>query len=165
MIPFKGLDLGNHHYDFEIKNSFFESYKLLNIHKGQLSLSVDLEKESGLMVLLFHFDGSVMLQCDRCLENYTQALSGEFRLIVKFADKFEEISDELITIPYDENRLDLSQYIYEYIILMLPIKRVHPDDEDGNSTCNQEMLDRIDNYVASTGDSRWDALKKLKTNK
>jgi uncharacterized protein len=165
MIPFKGLDLGDHHYDFVVGDSFFESYTLLNIRKGALKLTVDLEKESGLMVFDFHFSGVVMLQCDRCLEEYSQDLAGDYRLVVKFAEKFEEISDELITIPHDENRFDLSQYIYEYVNLMLPIKRVHPDDENGNSTCNREMLDRIDNYKASSGDPRWDALKKLKTNK
>ncbi len=165
MIPFKGLDLGDHHFDFEIEDSFFESYELLNIHEGRLNLSVDLEKEPGLMVFLFHFSGYAMMECDRCLENYSQDLSGDFRLIVKFADKFEEVSDELITIPHDENRLDLSQYIYEYINLMLPIKRVHPDDENGNSTCKREMLDRIDNYIAPANDLRWEALKKLKINK
>ena len=162
IIPFKGLGLGDHHYDFVIGDSFFESYTLLNIHKGTLNLQVDMEKESGLMVFDFHFDGRVMLECDRCLEEYEQPLTGEYRLVVKYADRFEEITDELITIPHDENRIDLSQFIYEYINLMLPIKRVHPDDENGNHTCNSEMLERIDHHAASLGDPRWDALKKLK---
>ena len=164
IIPFKGLGLGEHHYDFEIRKAFFESYELLNIRDGQLKLSVTLEKESNLMVFLFHFNGRVILQCDRCLEDYSQTLEGDFRLIVKFAEKFEEVSDEMITIPFDENRMDLKQYIYEYINMVLPIKRVHPDDENGNSTCQPEMLDRLDKHTEHTVDPRWDALKKLKTN-
>ncbi len=164
IIPFKGLEPGEHHYDFKIEKAFFESYDLLNIRDGQLKLSVILEKESNLMVFLFHFDGQVMLQCDRCLEDYSQPLAGDFRLIVKFAAKDEEISDEMITIPFEENRIDLKQYIYEYINLMLPIKRVHPDDENGNSTCKPEMLARLDKHTEHTIDPRWEALKKLKTN-
>ena len=161
IISFKNLSLEEHHYDFEIGDAFFESYEFLDVHEGRVRLSVDLEKEASLMVLLFHFDGRVILSCDRCLENYSQNLTGNFRLIVKFAEKFEEVSDELITLPHEESQVDLRQYIYEYINLMIPIKRVHPDDENGNSTCQAEMLDRLEKLSEHIDDPRWDALKKI----
>lgn len=114
------------------------------------------------MSFLFHFNGSVKLMCDRCLEDYDQPVEGNFRLIVKYGEEFQEISDEIIEIPFTEHRIDLSQYIYEYIQLMLPMKHVHPDDELGNSTCKSEMLEKLNELSKPATDPRWDALLKLK---
>ena len=37
-----------------------------------------------------------------------------------------------------EDEVDLTQYIYESVVLALPYQRVHPDGE-----CNPEMLERF----------------------
>jgi len=162
IIPFKGLNVGNHHYDFVIGDSFFESFEPLNIQEGTVNLSLELEKESSLLSFVFHFNGKVKLMCDRCLEDYDQPLEGDFRLIVKYGEEFQEISDEILEIPFTEHRIDLSQYIYEYIQLMLPLKHVHPDDASGNSTCNPEMLQKLKELSKPATDPRWDALLKIK---
>ncbi len=162
IIPIKGLGIGNHHYDFVINDSFFENFEPLNIREGQVDLSLDLEKESSLLSLHFYFKGIVKLTCDRCLEEYDQPVDGDFRLIVKYGEEFQEISDEIIEIPFTEHRIDLSQYIYEYIQLMLPLKHVHPDDASGNSTCKPDMLEKLKELSKPATDPRWDALMKLK---
>ena len=155
IIPVKGLALGDHQYTYIIDDKFFSSYDYFETNKGLVNLTIDMVKESNLIDIKFHFDGNIELLCDRCLDN-------DFRLIVKYGNEFEEISDEIITIPNNEANIDLSQYIYEYINLMLPIKKVHPDDEFGNSTCNQEMTDQLYNYIEKKNDPRWDALKNIK---
>lgn len=162
IIPFKGLSIGNHHYDFVISDSFFESFEPLNIQKGKIDLSLDFEKESGLLSLLFHFNGTVSLTCDRCLEEYDQPVADDFRLIVKFGEDYQEITDEIVEISITEHRFDLSQYIYEYVQLMLPLKHVHPDDALGNSTCKPEMLEKLKELSKPATDPRWEALSKLK---
>jgi len=165
IIPFKGLDIGKHHYDFVVEDSFLKSFEFLNVNSGKVDLSLELEKESTLMVFMFSFQGSVFLPCDRCLEEYEQPLQGDFRLIVKLGETFQEVSDEMVEIPETEARFDLSQYIYEYIQLMLPLKKVHPDDADGNMTCKQEMIEKLETHSKNETDPRWDALKKLKNKK
>ena len=162
IIPIKGLGIGDHHYDFVIGDSFFESFESLDILDGKVDLSLDLEKESNLLSFLFDFSGNVQLTCDRCLDEYNQPVEGDFRLIVKYGEEFQEISDELIEIPFTEHRFDLSQYIYEYIQMMLPLKHVHPDDESGNSTCKPEMLQKLNELSKPETDPRWDALLKMK---
>lgn len=162
IIPFKGLSEGDHQYDFVISDSFFESFEPLNIREGKIDLSLDLEKETSLLSFLFHFSGSVKLTCDRCLEEYDQPVEDDFRLIVKFGEAFREISDEMVEIPYTEHRFDLSQYIYEFVQLMLPLKHVHPDDALGNSTCKPEMLKKLDELSKPATDPRWEALLKMK---
>ncbi len=162
LIPVKGLEPGEHHYDFVVEDAFFEQYAFLDIHQGKVLLSLDIEKESRLMLLLFHFDGALQLICDRCLDEYAQPILGDFRLVVKYGEKREEVSDELVTIPYEDSYLDIGQYVYEFILLMIPMKRIHPDDEDGNMTCNIEMLKKLETFVETETDPRWDALKRIK---
>ncbi len=162
IIPVKGLALGDHHYTYKIGDSFFSNYENFDTDKGLLTLTIDLVRESNLIDFKFHFKGYIQLKCDRCLDKFNLNIEDNFRLIVNYGNKYEEISDEIITIPNNESNIDLSQYIYEYINLMLPFKKVHPDDEFGNSTCNQEMIERLYNYTEQKKDSRWDALKNIK---
>ncbi len=161
-IPVKGLALGGHRYDFVVGEAFFEQYFDTDIRQGRVQLSLEIEKESRVMSLRFHFKGYLFLSCDRCLERYEQPLQGDFRLILKYGEKEEEISEELMTIPFETSRFNIAPYISEYIRLMLPIKRVHPDDVYGNPTCDPEMLKRLEMYEEPRTDARWDALKDLK---
>lgn len=157
-IPFKGLGVGKHSFKFEIKEEFFESYDLPDIKKGSVSISLDLIKESTLLDLHFQLNGELELKCDRCLGNYIQPVVGEFRLVVKFGEAYNEESDEVIVIPQTENKIDLSQYIYEYVNLLLPIKKTHLNMED----CDPKMLEKINAHAEQEIDPRWEALKKLK---
>ncbi len=156
------MGLGEHHYDFVVDDAFFEQFPDEELHHGKVNLALDIEKESRLMAMRFHFDGSLQFACDRCLEMYEQPLQGDFRLIVKYGEKEEEISEELITIPFETSRFDISPFINEFIQLLLPIKRVHPDDESGHPTCDVEMLLKLEKYGEPQMDSRWNALKDLK---
>ncbi len=162
ILPIKGLPLGNHSYSYKIDNTFFEKFDHFGNDSGSLDLKVNLIKESNLMDFRFHFKGILDLQCDRCLDNYNLDVDKEFRLIVKYGEKYEEISDEVITIPAEESNLDLSQFVYEFINLMIPLRKVHPDDEDGNPTCNEEMMERLNKMSEKKTDPRWDALKDIK---
>lgn len=163
IIPIKGLALGEHRYTFKIDNAFFSKYEYFNTNKGLLNLTVDMVKESNLMDFKFHFVGYIELVCDRCLDKFNLNIEKKsFRLIVNYGNKFEEISDEIVTIPSNDASIDLGKYIYEFISLMLPIKKVHVDDENGNSACNKEMLDKISSYTEYRSDPRWDALKNIK---
>ncbi len=161
VITFKGLELGSHFFEFEIGDKFFEEKGVQDFHKGKLTANVELLKESTMLILNFDIKGFVELECDRCLEKYDHALNKKERLIVKFGEHKAELSDELVVIPHEDYQIDISQFLYEFIVLSLPIKHVHPDDEFGNSTCNRDMLDRLENLNIKT-DVRWDALKNIK---
>ena len=162
IIPVAGLGLGDHRYTYKIDDAFFSNFEYFDTDKGMLDLEIDLVKESNLINFKFHFKGWVELVCDRCLDKFNMNIEDDFRLIVNYGEAYEEISDEIVTIPNTENNIDLSQYIYEYINLMLPIKKVHPDDKDGNSPCNKDMTDRLYKYSKQKSDPRWDALKNIK---
>jgi len=167
LIPTGGLKEGYRSFDFEIGNSFFGLFEGSEIKEGKLTAVVETVRNSSLIEMLIKISGTVRIGCDRCLEMFDEALSCENRLVVKFGDDAGEADPEIITLPYGEHELDMKQFFYEYIHLALPIQRIHPDDEDGNSRCNPEMLSKLREHLVneeSRVDPRWDELKKLMNN-
>ena len=85
----------------------------------------------------------------------------------------EELSDDVITISRDEFQINVAQYLYEMVILGLPIKRVHPSDKNGNSQCDPEMIAKLGEYLVDSDiseeepivDERWNELRKIINNK
>lgn len=163
LIPFSGLKEGFHEYDFKITDEFFESFEYAEVEKGNLDVHVVLERQPRMLIFDFTIHGTVTIPCDRCLEDYMQELHGEERLIVKLGSEYDEESDEIIVIPDSEHRIDISHLVYEYLVLLLPYKRIHGEDKEGKSLCNPEILKLIDDHtVEDSTDPRWEALKKLK---
>jgi uncharacterized protein len=163
-IGLSGLKEGRHTFDFEIGNTFFESYDDSEIKEGSLFAKIELEKRSSHIDLLIRISGKVKVSCDRCLEMFFYPVCCENRLLVKLGKKIEDSDPDIISLPTDEHELDLQQHFYEYIYLALPIKRVHPDDINGNSTCDPVMLRKLKELIVeeeNENDPRWDELKRL----
>jgi uncharacterized protein len=163
-IGISGLKEGRHKFDFEIDDKFFESFEESEIKEGSLRADIEIEKRSSHMDILIKISGEVKICCDRCLEMFFYPLGCENRLLVKFGKKIGEEDPDIISLTADEHELDLQQLLYEYIHLALPIKRVHPDDADGNSTCDPEMLKKLNELKVeeeNENDPRWDELRKL----
>jgi len=166
-IGISGLKEGLHAFDFEIGNKFFERFEESEVKEGKLLANIELEKRSSHIDLLIRISGSVKVCCDRCLEMFFHPVDCENRLLVKLGKKIEDIDPDIISVQADEHELDLQQLLYEYIHLALPIKRIHPDDIDGNSSCDPEMLKKLDELIVeqeNENDPRWDELKKLMNN-
>jgi len=168
-IVYQGLSEGLHEFDFEIDDLFFDSLEYSDIKKGDLKAKVYLNKKSTFLELDFQIDGYVELICDRCLDEYKQPVNFEGKLYVKFSEKEDELADDVICLLPTDHELDISHYIYESINLSIPLKRVHPDDDEGNVTCNPEMLEKLENYKTGEPadddiDPRWEDLRNLKAN-
>jgi uncharacterized protein len=162
-IPFRGLKTGNHRFDLEAGSEFFEMTNSPQISGGKVAVRVDLEKQERMLIFQFLFSGRVLVPCDRCSDPVEVPVEGEERLIVKFGDSYEEQSEEVQIIPETATRFDLGPFIYEYIHLLMPVKRVHPDDENGNSTCDPLVLKKLNELSQGpAADPRWEALKALR---
>lgn len=166
IIHFEGLSIGNHEFDFGVDHRFFEQIEYSEIKKGNINIKLDFERQENMLILQFDLEGEVEVTCDRCNDEFNYPVLGKQKLLVQFGDRFIEETGELIIIPKSDTEINLAPYIYEFISLMLPIQRIHPDDEAGNSTCNPEMLKKLDELSGNKKefDPRWDALKKLKKN-
>jgi len=165
-IPLSGLKEGQHLYDFEIGNDFFEEFEESEIKEGNLSASIVLDKRSSHFDLIFKINGKVKVSCDRCLGMFFQPVECENKLLVKFGKEWDDSDPDLITIPADENELDVKQYLYEFIQLALPIQKVHPGGSK-ETECDPEMIKKLREHIVSEekeSDPRWDELKKLINN-
>jgi uncharacterized metal-binding protein YceD (DUF177 family) len=163
-IGISGLKEGRHKFELEIDDKFFENFEESEIKEGSLIADIELEKRSSHMDLSIRISGKVKVCCDRCLEMFFYPVGCENRLLVKFGRKIGEEDPDIISLAADEHELDLQQHLYEYIHLALPIKRVHPDDADGKSTCDPAMLKKLNDLLVEEedeNDPRWDELRKL----
>ena len=163
IIPVTGLKPGSHQFDFEIDDSFFEHFEYSEIRNGQIHLHLVIEKEDNLLVFHFEFKGQVRIPCDRCYEPFDLPIGGNERLILKFGSDFHEESEEIQVVPIGENHFDISPFIYEYIHLALPVRRVHPENELGENLCDAGIIRQLEDLSASTEpDPRWEVLLKFK---
>jgi uncharacterized metal-binding protein YceD (DUF177 family) len=165
-IAFKGLGPGFHEFDYQIDKKFFEYFDGGIADDGDVAVKVRLEKESSLMILWFVIDGTVKVQCDRCLELYDQPIKSKNKVIVKYGEENFDEGDDVVWVSPLDYQINVAKLIYDFIILSIPIRQVHPDDDNGNSTCNAEMLERLKNLSVpdqneQKTDNRWDDLKKL----
>jgi uncharacterized protein len=166
-IAFRGLSQGKHIFEYDIDERFFSEFGKDVVDEGNVSVRITLDKQSALMVLAFDLRGTVKVQCDRCLEMYDQPIESSEKVFVKFGEKEFEEGDDVIWVGANDNQLNVAQLIYEFICLAVPIKRVHPDDKNGRSTCDPEMIEKLDKYIVEEKKETspvWDDLKKLLNN-
>ncbi len=148
-IEFVGLKDARHEWDFDLKASFFELLEDTLVQGGDFKCKVILDKSATLLTFSFEINGECLHPCDDCLDEIVVPIHAVGKLYVKFGEEYEELSDEIIVIKRDEHQINIAQYIYEFIVLSLPLRVVHPEDEEGNSTCNQEMINKLSNYLVS----------------
>lgn len=156
--------MGHHGYDYEIGHEFFECFEESELHQGKINVHLDLEKQERMLVLHLGFDGEVEVICDRCAYEYLQPIHGKQTVYVKFgtSEKEEEGLDDVVFLPENAWEVDVSQIIYDYINILLPLHRIHPNDTEGNPGCNPEMLRLLDALKPpAENDPRWNALKGL----
>jgi len=166
-IPLAGLKEARYTYDFKIGDDFFEAFEGSEIQRGELDAVVVLQKSSTHIEFDIVINGRAEVICDRCLDSFYLPLSSVNRLVVKPEREWAEVDPDMITMPLDEHEIDLSHFFYEYIHLALPLKRIHPDDSEGRTTCNPEMIRKLEDHLLSgeeDSDPRWDELKKLTRN-
>ena len=172
LIPFVGLKLGKHQFEFKINKKFFDEFSFDEFESCDIIADAVLEKKTTMLEINFKHKGTVNVPCDLTGEPFDLPIKGKIKLVVQFGDEFNNDNDELLILPHGEHQIDLSQYIYEMIVLSIPQKRVHPGVKDG--TLQTEALQKLNELqVKETKevkkeediDPRWDKLKQLLTDK
>lgn len=143
-LPIQGLKNGVHEYDFKIDSSFFAEFEASPIADGDLDVHMVLDRHSDMLIFEFDISGTVRTECDRCLAEIDLPVESSDQLIVKFSEDTDETDDELVFIHPETGEFNVAEYIYEYIVLAMPIIKVIEDCEEGpDAPCDFEMLDRI----------------------
>ncbi len=161
VIPVYGLKPGIHNYEFDLDQSFFESFDSELLENPNIRAKLLLEKTSNMIILNFAAEGKGEVLCDRCGDTMVLNVSCTDQVIVKYGDEKPMDVDDIIVLLPNEHELDVSGRIHEMIVLNMPLKMTHDSIED----CDQEALRRLSGQEGNEDDDidpRWEALKKLK---
>ena len=164
-IDLKGLVSEETSLAFDLDDTYFAALDGAEVKRGSLHVLVSIRKATGFFELNFHTEGTVVVPCDRCLDDMEQPVETDNRLIVKLGSEYSE-EDDIIVVPEDEGILDTSWIIYEFVALVIPIRHVH-----ALGKCNPAMTKALeelsadrssDEESAQAVDPRWEKLKNLK---
>lgn len=165
-IPVSGLKLDTAYaFDYRVTGTFFKNFEHSIIDDCNLFISIELEKKTSFYRAVLGVKGFIKVPCDRCTENFDLQLDLEYPIIIKKESERKTDSDDnidLMFIPTDAVYIDAATWIYEYSNLSIPMRKVHPFDENGEPNCPSYISEYIQEEQEEQTDSRWDALKDIK---
>ena len=172
-------------FEYKIGDGFFADIDGLIKH-GKIHTKVECLNAGVVFKFLIHSIGTVVVPCDRCLADLELRIETADTLSVKLGDEYADEGD-CVVVPEAEGYIDLAQFIYEFIVLAMPIACCHEPGKCDDTMMHElsrhqsarsgsedgEMMDlnhsEDPNDELSGGedsvepvDSRWAALKQLK---
>jgi uncharacterized metal-binding protein YceD (DUF177 family) len=169
-IAWQGLKPGEHTFQYEIGDRFMREHSEAELDFRDLNaqVAVKFDKQTNFFMLHFDVDGSVTVPCDRCGDEFKLRLWDEFDLLIKLAGEdageMDEESD-VVFIPRSETVIDISNWIYEFVMLSVPLQRIHPENTNGDTGCNPEALNLLQQLAEPEEEPKheiWKGLEALK---
>lgn len=138
-------------FNFELNDEYFAKINSPEVQKGQLTANVSVKKKIGLYELSFEINGVIQIPCDRCLDDMDQQIYHKDMLQVKFGAGWSE-ENEIVVIPEAEGAINIAWFLYEFIVLNIPIKHVHATGE-----CNKGMVTKLKRHITRQKDDSDDS--------
>ena len=165
-VDLKGLKTASLNFEFDLDNAFFGDIDGEEFQKGSVKALVTLKKNRDVFEFKFVLTGKVVVSCDRCLDDLEIDVDTENILRVKLGEEYADEGD-IVIVPEQDGDLNIAWYLYEFIVLALPMKRVHAPGK-----CNHEMTGRLKKHSAERSnddadgeeqsyDPRWEGLKNI----
>jgi len=168
-IAWQGLKPGPHTYVYDIDDRFMQEREVSDeFSDWDAKISVVFDKHENFFMLHFDVDGHVKVPCDRCGDDFKLRLWDEFDLVIKLmGEEAENLEEEVdvVFIPRSETVIDLSNWLYEFLMLSIPLQHIHADKEDGSSGCNAaalELLEQLSDPGEPIQNPMWKGLEALK---
>ncbi len=164
-LDLHGMPEGLTSLSVDIDDDFFKAVGGDDVNRGSVHVDMDIVRTADdFFTLEFHGAGKVTVMCDRCLDDMEQPIEFEQRLNARFGDEYSE-DDDLVTVAENEGMLDVAWFIYEFIVLAVPVRHVHAPGK-----CNPAMIRTLEEHTAARSgeereasvDPRWEVLKQLK---
>lgn len=163
------LKEGEHQYHYEIDDSFFQLFEGSLVNHGKVQVSLTLIKRSTFISLEFTGRGQYQLTCDRSLQQFDHPVAYNNKVILKYGDENKEIDEDIYMILPETQKLNVAQWMYEFVMLTVPMKKIHPDFADELKdvelgkivyTSEEENEEESEKEI----DPRWSKLKNLGNN-
>jgi uncharacterized metal-binding protein YceD (DUF177 family) len=170
-IAFVGLKPGIHEFSYEVDDKFFAESESREFSNCSAVIKLQLDKKSSFMLLKFEIEGKADVVCDRCGNMLTKSLWDEFNVLVKLVENPDEMNaqeedPDVFYISKTESHLHLTDWIYEFVSLSVPLQKVCTEEEFGGPTCNKEVLEKLNklgvNEEAHNANAIWKDLDKFK---
>lgn len=165
-VDLKGMKAASLELAFSLDNAFFADIDGEEFQKGTVEAVVTVAKGRDVFDFSFELKGKVVVPCDRCLDDLEIEVETENTLCVKLGEDYAD-EGEIVVIPEHEGSINIAWYLYEFIVLALPMKRVHAPGK-----CNHEMTGKLKKHSADADDAdngndeqqvdpRWAGLKDI----
>lgn len=165
-IDIFGLSNNPHSFDFSFDDSFFAEFEDSLVSKGKGTCHVDLMKSDSMITLDLAIEGVIELECDRSLELFDFPISTKNEVIFKYGDEQKELSEDVFVITKDQQEINIGEFLYEFIMLEVPMKKLHPKFQSDDDNESDELIYSDESDDKEEGiDPRWEALKSLKEDK
>lgn len=111
--------------------------------------------------------GRYATACNRCLEPADVGIDPTFTLVIHRATRSaapdaEWDDEDYVQVPYGTGELSLDQFIYEHVIVNMPIQVYCREDCKGLCPRCGTNLNRESCSCDEATDARWDALRRLR---
>jgi len=166
-----GLKPGIHEFTFEVDDKFFADVETRDFSNCTALVKLRLDKKSGFMLLKFEVGGKADVECDRCGNTLTMELWDEFNMLVKMVDNPDEMNQQeedpdVFYISHTESHLHLTDWIYEFVSLSVPLQKACKEEDLGGPQCNKEVLDKLNEMKVredgKNANTIWKDLEKFK---
>ena len=172
-IAFVGLKQGEHEFNYELTEAFFKERGAEYADNIHANVKLLLEKNTGFLIMKFAVGGNAEVNCDRCGNLLKADLWDEFSMVVKTTEDPGEMNEQeedadVFYIAKTESHLDISDWLYEFVMLSIPAQHVCGENETGESLCNADVLQKLEQMRAKTEENNahsiWTGLDKFKEN-
>jgi uncharacterized metal-binding protein YceD (DUF177 family) len=150
-IVLKDINDEVRNHEFELNDEYFAKIDSPEVKKGKVLAKVSVKKKIGIYELSFVLDGTIQIPCDRCLDDMEQAIHHVDVLQVKFGASWSE-ENEIVVVPEAEGAINIAWFLYEFIVLNIPIKHVHAPGE-----CNKGMVTKLKRHITRQKDDTDDS--------
>jgi uncharacterized metal-binding protein YceD (DUF177 family) len=169
IIEFPKVRMGSNEYSFNLNDDFLSKIEGSAIQRANVIATLALTKAEHLYELQFHLEGTVTCECDVCLEQFELPVDTDYQLLMKVSEVERYDDDEIIYITDKLIEYDLTQYLYESLMLSIPVRKTC--NMSGTKECNKEVIAkleelRVDENTEDEDESNptWDKLKDIFNN-
>lgn len=169
IVQFAGLPVGIHEFEFDVTDKFFQQIENSEVQRANVKVNATLTKQNNLLQMSFEISGTVGIECDRCMKDFDFPIDASENIVIKHGNP-EESNDEILVIGEGEAEFDVAHYIYEYIMLAIPARKVPCELDEELYKCDNEALEKLDSISSDSVkedepiNPMWEQLSKLKKN-
>ena len=172
-IAFVGLKHGEHEFNYVLDAPFFKEKGAESVQNMQATVKLVLEKNTGFMLLKFQTGGEAEVNCDRCGNVLSVNIWDEFSMVIKLIENPDEMNEQeedadVFYIARSESHIEVSDWLYEFAMLSIPVQNICGVDANNQSLCNTEVLNKLEAMKLKDTEqmekSIWKGLEKFKDN-